>query len=468
MSQGWYLTLLSSALCISGCLVVFLDDLYYLLFPKFITKRFPFRLKENYKFMNASLAFSSGCLLFTALYRLLPEALAYLKDTDADASTKMILSSTRQLHIKMFMAYIGGIILSLTFNAILHIATSESVFHCSEHDHDSAGANNATHQDRESLPPQTTEVHEESPLLPTLLRKKSLFHLLSAQRNDECIEGECKGYSSAELCLFHGDKNASLHHCDIPAISPKLLPQDENGAIHIDLTETLPVKADSKHTHGHGDIEASADQNHDHNHSHDHGNDHSHSVHNDHSHHHDHHHHVNSAFSKLFLIGIQTILAITLHKFPEGFITYITSETDPQLGVLIFISLLFHNFTEGFLMCLPLYYLFASSLKMRLAKLKAVTISAFLGGISQPLGALGAILFLRLNNITPGDGNLDVDKLNHILGLTLAVTSGFLTVIGLSMYGSAVAFSGGSLHLIMVWCLVGMSVIGVSSVISVE
>lgn len=451
--------------------MVFLDDLYYLLFPRFITKRFSFRLKENYKFMNASLAFSSGCLLFTALYRLLPEALAYLKDTGADASTKISLSSTRQLHIKMFMAYIGGIILSLTFNAALHIATSESVFHCSEHDHDSAGGNNATRHDPESSPSQTTEVNEDSPLLPTLLRKKSLFHILSVQRNDECVEGECKGYSSAELCLFHGKKNAILHHCDIPAISPKLGPQDDYGGGHFDeLVEILPVKANSnpKHTHGHGDIEASAGQHHDHNHSHDHDNDHSHSLHNDHSHHHDHHHHVNSAFSKLFLIGIQTVLAITLHKFPEGFITYITSETDPQLGVLIFLSLLFHNFTEGFLMCLPLYYLFASSLKMRFAKLKAVTISAFLGGISQPLGALGAILFLRLNNVTPGDGNLDVDKLNHILGLTLAVTSGFLTVIGLSMYGSAVAFSGGSLHLIMVWCLVGMSVIGISSVISVD
>lgn len=446
--------------------MVFLDDLYYLVFPKFITKRFSFHLKENYKFMNASLAFSSGCLLFTALYRLLPEALAYLKDTDAEAGTRMALSSTRQLHIKMFMAYIGGIILSLTFNAALHIATSESVFHCSEHDHGPAAAHGSA-AGHDSSPPQTTEVNEDSPLLPTLLRKKSLFHILTVKRHDECIEGECKGYSSAELCLFHGDKKASLHHCDIPAISPKLLPQD--GAVHLDeLAETLPVKASSTHTHGHGDIEASAGQHHGHDHGHEHTNDHSHSLHNDHSHHHDHHHHVNSAFSKLFLIGIQTILAITLHKFPEGFITYITSETDPQLGVLIFISLLFHNFTEGFLMCLPLYYLFASSLNVRLAKLKAVTISAFLGGISQPLGALGAILFLRLNNVTPGDGNLDVDKLNHILGLTLAVTSGFLTVIGLSMYGSAVAFSGGSLHLIMVWCLVGICVIGLSSVISVD
>ena len=49
----------------------------------------------------------------------------------------------------------------------------------------------------------------------------------------------------------------------------------------------------------------------------------------------DHHHHVNSPLSRLLTIGIQTTLAITLHKLPEGFITYITSETNPQLGISI-------------------------------------------------------------------------------------------------------------------------------------
>lgn len=466
MSQGWYLTLISSALCISGCLVVFLDDLYTLLLPRFITKRFPFVIKENYKFMNASLAFSSGCLIFTALYRLLPEALSYLQGDEADASSKINLSSERQLHIKLFAGYIGGIILSLTFNALLHLATSESVFHCSDHDQESGEPDTScvNHDEDESY--STADHTERSHLLSGHAKRSPFFHLLGRQKDGECIEGECKGYSSAELCLYHGGKRTSLHFCEIPALSP---PEESDFSSDTPILAVTPQRSTSDQNRDGPENESSQDH-----HSSSQGEhedtqihsvrSHSHS----HSHHHGHHHHVNSAFSKLFLIGVQTILAITLHKFPEGFITYLTSETNPQLGVLIFISLLFHNFTEGFLMCLPLYYLFASSQRARYAKLKAVTVSAFLGGISQPLGALGAILFLKINNAMPGDADLDVDKLNSILGVTLAVTSGFLTVIGLSMYGSAVAFSGGSLHLIMVWCLVGMSVIGISSVISVK
>lgn len=466
MSQGWNLTLVSSALCICGCLVVFLDDLYTFVFPGFITRRFPFHLKENYGFMNASLAFSSGCLLFTALYRLLPEALLYLEDShrangeSSESSAWVFLSTRKQVNVKMFVAYIGGIALSLAFNAVLHIATSESVFHCSEH-----GGEGPQETVTASDLPDQTEVSEESPLMPTLSRKKSLFHLLKGSNEGECIEGECKGYSSAELCLLHGTKRTSeLHHCEIPALSPN--PEESDGSDDA-IGGVTAAKSYSLSQCDHNE--------HSHNHSHIRNDHHTHSLtddgheshhHQSHQHHlHDHHHHVNSPFSRLFLIGIQTILAITLHKFPEGFITYLTSATDPELGVLIFIGLLFHNFTEGFLMCLPLYYLFASSRKP-FAKLKAVAISGFLGGVSQPLGATGAILFLKLNNATPGDGNLDVDKLNHILGLTLAVTSGFLSVIGLSMYGSAVSFSGGTLQLIMVWCLVGMAVIGCSSVIT--
>lgn len=81
-NQGWYLTTLSSILCALGTFIIFLDDIYKLVFPRWLTRRYPFHLKENYSFMNGSLAFSSGCLLFTALYRLLPEAMDNLTPHD--------------------------------------------------------------------------------------------------------------------------------------------------------------------------------------------------------------------------------------------------------------------------------------------------------------------------------------------------------------------------------------------------
>ena len=78
LSQGWTLTLLSSCLCILGTLIILIDDIYYTCLPKFITSKFKIQIKQNYRFLNGSLAFSSGCLIFTSLYRLLPSAHEYL------------------------------------------------------------------------------------------------------------------------------------------------------------------------------------------------------------------------------------------------------------------------------------------------------------------------------------------------------------------------------------------------------
>ena len=90
---------------------------------------------------------------------------------------------------------------------------------------------------------------------------------------------------------------------------------------------------------------------------------------------HSHHHHVNTAHSRLLVIGIQTALAITLHKLPEGFITYVTSETNPDLGISIFLSLIVHNFVEGFSICLPLFYSMENSVSN--PKFVAISITSY-------------------------------------------------------------------------------------------
>jgi ZIP family zinc transporter len=66
-----------------------------------------------------------------------------------------------------------------------------------------------------------------------------------------------------------------------------------------------------------------------------------------------HHHHVpTNAFMN---IGLQTSIAIALHKLPEGFITYATNHANPSLGFTVFMALFINNITEGFSMALPLY-----------------------------------------------------------------------------------------------------------------
>lgn len=472
-SQGWVLTLLSSALCVLGCFIIYTDDVYYLLFPRWFTRRYPFLLGENYSFMNGSLSFSSGCLLFTALYRLLPEAMKYFKNSNMDSGVNGVL----------ILSFGLGILTCVAFNEALHYFTAESVVHCShdgepktvgddleaahshshkhghgEHDHHASHFSGANDDEIDPLQPLEHEADDghdaydgvrdqPSEHVPLLGHRKSsrLLHIFSHDDHDMKLLGECKGYLSAERCLHQG---SDLHFCEIPQLetapdADTAHESDESGAT---VHETAPVAHYGSHNHSHANS-------HGHNHhSHSHAEDHS--LHTPSEHH---HHHVNLPLSRLLLIGIQTILALTLHKLPEGFITYITSETNPQLGVLIFLSLLIHNYTEGFSMCLPLYYSFSARTRFR--KLKAVLVSALLGGLSQPLGAAGGYLFLRYY---AGD-SLDLDRLNQVFGISMAVTSGFLVVIALLMYGSAVSFSGLP-NFVMLWCLMGMGVIGLLTV----
>lgn len=164
----------------------------------------------------------------------------------------------------------------------------------------------------------------------------------------------------------------------------------------------------------------------------------------------DHHHKINTPISKLLSIGMQTGLALTLHKFPEGFITYVTSEADPKLGVSIFLSLAIHNIVEGFTMVLPLYLALNS-------KFKAFMITFILGGLSQPLGAVAA-------HLTLSGKAINKENSYFMFGALMGLTCGFLTIVGLQLLISAVNF-GGTGRGIIWWWVTGASVILVTGVL---
>lgn len=466
LNEGWIFTLLSTCLCVLGCFIIYIDDLYSLLLPRYITKRYKFELRENYAFMNASLLFSSGCLIFTALYRLLPEGKSYMNKACSDGDETKKCSNAQSLLTYLFVSYTGGMIVCLSLNAVLHLITSKSVVHCKHsgdeesheyeaetsihhsHSHlgnrggqDSTAPNGQAHFHAHTHSNGNHAEGEDTPLIPKIRRTKSLLHYIT---NTDDV-GECKGYASADVYLFHNgnhdeDNNATaliqcpidLEHSTIKSISDRHILSEHhhrhNAAADTDAADSDETILDhTEHSNAH-------------------------------------HHHVSTPLSHLLLIGIQTTLAITLHKLPEGFITYVTSETNKKLGVLIFISLMLHNFTEGFLMCLPLYYLMSASPSPKYAKLKAFSISAILGGISQPLGALCGAGFLKYNR----KEDIDLDQLNFIFGVTMAITSGFLTVVGLQMFSSAILFNRGSLNFVLLWCLTGISLIGFSSVLTAK
>ena len=163
-----------------------------------------------------------------------------------------------------------------------------------------------------------------------------------------------------------------------------------------------------------------------------------------------HHHHVPT--NAFLSIGLQTSIAIALHKLPEGFITYATNHANPKLGFAVFLALFIHNITEGFAMALPLYLALGS-------RTKAMFWSSLLGGISQPMGAGVAALWFKVagkSGRSPDEG---------IYGGMFAVTAGIMASVALHllMEGLSLTHNRG---LCLTFAFVGMGILGVSKALT--
>ena len=90
----------------------------------------------------------------------------------------------------------------------------------------------------------------------------------------------------------------------------------------------------------------------------------------------------------LLRTGLFTALAIGIHNFPEGLVTFLTALEDPALGAAIAIAVALHNIPEGISVSVPIYYATGNRMKAFLYSL--------LSGLAEPVGALIAYLMLRL------------------------------------------------------------------------
>lgn len=90
---------------------------------------------------------------------------------------------------------------------------------------------------------------------------------------------------------------------------------------------------------------------------------------------------------KIRRAGLITALAVALHNFPEGIATFLVSTQDIMLGIPVAIAIAIHNIPEGIAVALPIFH---STGKKRLAVLYS-----FLSGISEPIGGLIGVLFLK-------------------------------------------------------------------------
>jgi len=89
---------------------------------------------------------------------------------------------------------------------------------------------------------------------------------------------------------------------------------------------------------------------------------------------------------KLMRMGVFSALAIAIHNFPEGLVTFMATLNDPSVGVAIAIAVAIHNIPEGIAVSIPIYFATGS-------RLKAFGYS-FLSGLAEPVGAIVGYLLL--------------------------------------------------------------------------
>lgn len=116
--------------------------------------------------------------------------------------------------------------------------------------------------------------------------------------------------------------------------------------------------------------------------------------------------------NNLYKLGILSMIALILHNFPEGIITFMSSIHNPTLGIKLSIAIMLHNIPEGISIAVPIYYSTGS-------KRKAI-FNTFLSGITEPLGAILTYLFLK-NYIT-----------DLALNITLLLVAGLMITLSIN------------------------------------
>jgi ZIP family zinc transporter len=139
--------------------------------------------------------------------------------------------------------------------------------------------------------------------------------------------------------------------------------------------------------------------------------------------------------------GIMVALSIGIHNFPEGVATFTSALTSLDIAIPITVAIAIHNIPEGIAVAVPIYHASGS-------RKKAFWYS-FLSGVSEPVGALLAYIFL-FKFWTP--------TLN---GFILAGVSGIMVFISLDEL-LPTAEKYGKHHLSITGVVVGMLVMALS------
>ncbi|KAJ6110128.1 Zinc/iron permease [Penicillium sp. IBT 16267x] len=491
--RGWVMSTVSGVACVLGATVICAD-----LVVRRVTNDKTFQIANSNNFLSASLCLSAGVMLFTSLYSMLPTSKEYL--TRASFSP----SASAYILIGLFLA---GVIVIRVVSGVLHRFIPSHVVECahthaSEQDPERAEGQLGAQSDRHShadghtertplLRPTQTQSFKSTPAVlqrtepaSRAVERESLRAILSRRLSsliggvkdvgDE--DGPCYGFSQTcgQECIKVIPKAIPppTGHAD-EATRPSVQPDSERDPVLETIIETgrpasdpgcLDAIPNQQFVH-HEEVSAAASSSSSQAHLHHQLDDPSHHHINNMSHNHDdhgapedldkhagdniHHHHVpQNAFLS---IGLQTSLAIALHKLPEGFITYATNHASPTLGLTVFLALFIHNIVEGFAMALPLYLALGS-------RWKAMFWSSLLGGISQPAGAGLAALWIWSSGHT---GHDTMGPSWGVYGGMFAATAGVMTSVALSLFSEGLSLTHNR-NMGIGFAVFGMGMMGVS------
>lgn len=143
--------------------------------------------------------------------------------------------------------------------------------------------------------------------------------------------------------------------------------------------------------------------------------------------------------------GLLVAIAIGLHNFPEGLVTFVGAMQDPSLGIVLAIAIAIHNVPEGIAIAAPVY----AATKSRK---KAFWYTA-LSGLAEPIGALAGYLVLAA--ILPPS----------LLGALFAAVAGMMVFICIDELLPAARRYETSTHQTIYGCVVGMAVMALSLVL---
>lgn len=115
--------------------------------------------------------------------------------------------------------------------------------------------------------------------------------------------------------------------------------------------------------------------------------------------------------SRLYQIGILSMLTLMIHNMPEGIITFYSANYSLKLGIKMGLSIMLHNISEGICIAMPIYFGTRS-------KKKAI-LYTLLSGLSEPLGAI--LTFFIFKDIVS----------EIVIAYILIITAGFMITLSI-------------------------------------